>query len=388
MNSWKKAVLIFLIGFLSGMGIMAAILLGRESRLTKEQLPPGETDTSDKGLATQFPIEQSETERDKAKQDETVQEETVQDKTEKEKQAWNFKVVGYFPAWKEDTEKIRYDVLTHINYAFAIPTEDGRLRPLDQAEMAERIISEAHERGVKVFLSVGGWSYEEVLLEPVFVAATETAEKRALLADEIVAMCDAYDFDGVDLDWEHPRVDNNSGYQYEALLKELSEHLHQQGKELSSAVIGGVTADGVVYYDAAAHTEQALEYVDWINVMAYDGGEGERHSAYEFAVACSEYWIGNRHMPPEKVVLGMPFYSRPGWASYEEIMEQSPESADQDHAYYNGLDAWYNGTKTIAAKTQYALEHLGGVMIWEVSQDTSGSDSLQQVIGDTIKGRK
>ena len=30
-----------------------------------------------------------------------------------------------------------------------------------------------------------------------------------------------------------------------------------------------------------------LNAVDFINVMAYDGGDGERHSSYQFAVHCA-----------------------------------------------------------------------------------------------------
>lgn len=297
----------------------------------------------------------------------------------------DFKVVGYFPSWKEDTGKIQYDVLTHINYAFAIPTEEGKLLPLENAPMAQRIIQKAHEKGVKVFIAVGGWSYHDVPLESTFVAATETEEKRKSFAKEIVALCDEYGFDGVDLDWEHPRVDGNSSKQYEALLIELAELLHAEGKQLSSAVLSGVTADGNVYYDSAAHTDKVLETVDWINVMAYDGGDGERHSAYDFAVNCGAYWTKTRKMPPEKVMLGVPFYARPSWAAYGDILAQVPDAWEKDHTDFNGMDAWYNGVATIEDKTSYALDNLGGVMIWEISQDAGGEHSLQTAIGRVIK---
>lgn len=296
----------------------------------------------------------------------------------------DFKIVGYFPSWKEDTSKIRYDILTHINYAFAIPTAEASLLPLENAELAQQIIREAHAKGVRVFLAVGGWSYHDVPLEPAFVAATETAQKREKLAGAIVSMCEIYGFDGVDLDWEHPRVDGNSSRQYEELLLLLAEQLHAQGKELSSAVLSGVTADGNVYYDAAAHTDTVLETVDWINVMAYDGGDGERHSPYELAVNSGNYWRKQRGMPAEKVVLGVPFYARPSWAAYGDILSSVPDAWKYDHTDYNGMDAWYNGIAAIQQKTSYAMEQLGGVMIWEISQDAKGQYSLQKAIGDCI----
>lgn len=296
----------------------------------------------------------------------------------------DFKVVGYFPAWETKTDKIQYDVLTHINYAFAIPTAEGGLLPLENAETAQKIIKEAHANDVKVFLAIGGWSHHDVPLENTFVAATETPEKVTAFAQEIVSVCEQYGFDGIDIDWEHPRQDG-SKQQYEALMVELADKLHAKGKKLSSAVISGVTADGNVYYDAAAHTDKVLEAVDWLNVMAYDGGEGERHSSYDFAVNCGTYWHETRKMPAEKVVLGVPFYARPSWAAYEDILSAVPDAWKTDHTDFNGMDVWYNGVATMEKKTEYALANLGGIMIWEISQDVSGEHSLQTVIGKTVK---
>lgn len=297
----------------------------------------------------------------------------------------SFKVVGYYPSWKSSTEKINYDVLTHINYAFAIPTAEGGLRPLENPHTAQKVINEAHAKGVKVFLAVGGWSYNDNPLENVFMSATETPQKRAAFVDAIMAMCSQYGFDGIDMDWEHPRRDGDSSARYEAVMLELAKRLHAQGKQLTSAVLSGATADGNIYYDAAAHTDKVLAAVDWINVMAYDGGDGERHSAYEFAVNCGNYWHKTRNLPAEKVVLGVPFYARPSWAAYGDILQQVPDAWSKDHTTFNGMDAWYNGKSMIEKKTKFALENLGGIMIWEVTQDATGEHSLQKVIGDTVK---
>lgn len=299
-----------------------------------------------------------------------------------------FKVVGYYPSWKPgETAKPRYDVLTHINYAFAIPTAEGGLRPLENPDTAKTIIRDAHANGVKVLLAVGGWSYNDTPLEATFVSATATASKREAFANAIVAMCDAYGFDGVDMDWEHPRVDGSSAAQYEAFMLTLTQKLHGEGKLLSSAVLGGATADGNVYYDAAAHSDKVLAAVDYINVMAYDGGDGERHSQYQFAVDCGSYWNKTRGVPADKVVLGLPFYARPSWAGYGDILAAVPNAWQSDKVQYNGMEAWYNGPETIRAKTAYAKENLGGVMIWEVTQDTGNQDkSLQTAIAAALGG--
>lgn len=294
-----------------------------------------------------------------------------------------FKVVGYYPSWKpSETGKIRYDVLTHVVYAFAIPTAEGGLRPLENAATAKKIIKEAHENDVKVLLAVGGWSYQDVPLESTFLSATETAKKRKKFGNAIVKMCKDYGFDGVDMDWEHPRVDGNSSAQYEKLMLYLAKQLHAEGKLLTSAVLSGATPDGNVYYDAAAHTDKVLAAVDWIHVMAYDGGDGERHSSYDFAVACGDYWHKTRGLSSDKVVLGVPFYGRPSWASYEEILKADSSAWKKDSAQINGMTAHYNGVPTIKKKARYAKKNLGGIMIWEITQDTSNvSKSLMTAIG-------
>ncbi len=296
----------------------------------------------------------------------------------------DFKVVGYYPDWKPDKlHTVDFGVLTHVCYAFAIPKADGSLRELEHPDTARTLIRAAHENGAKVLLSVGGWSYNDTSLENVFMAATADDAGVQRLTESILAMCEQYGFDGVDMDWEHPRVDGSSASQYEKLMLALSGQLHARDKLLTAAVLSGATADGNIYYDAAAQTNAVLNAVDFINVMAYDGGDGERHSPYQFAVDCGTYWKETRGLPAHKVVLGVPFYARPGWADYATILEGVPDAYKKDHVTYNGMEVYYNGVEMIADKTAYARENLGGVMIWELTQDTTDPDrSLLQAIGD------
>ena len=298
-----------------------------------------------------------------------------------------FKVVGYYAGWEPNkTNRIQYDVVTHVNIAFAIPTSDGTLLPLENSSTIRNIIRDAHANGVKVLIAVGGWSYQGTPLENTFVQATNTDQKIEKLANSIMDMVHDYGFDGVDMDWEHPRTGMPSQNQYEKLMLNLAGKLHAEGKLLTSAVLGGVSADGVIYYDSAAHTDAVLNAVDWINVMAYDGGDGDRHSSYEFAVNCGSYWTNTRKMPKEKVVLGVPFYGRPSWASYDAILQANPNAYNTDVSSINGMQAHYNGIPTIEKKTRWAKENQGGIMIWELSQDTlDKSKSLLSAIGRAAK---
>lgn len=336
-----------------------------------------------------------------------------------------FKVVGYYPAWEpEETGKIDFGILTHIVYAFAIPTADGGLLPLKNRSLAEKLIAKAHQMKRKVLIAVGGWGYEDISLEAMFAAATVNHDKREKLSDALVNLCLEYGFDGVDVDWEHPRVkaetenaevsnakigntvkaetenvevlnseienigvsQTNSGAQYEAFMLLLADKLHGRGKVLTSAVISGATADGGIYEDAAAHSDAVLNAVDWIHVMAYDGGDADSHSTYRFAVDCAKYWKDTRGVLAEKVVLGVPFYGRPGWTTYEKLLKLNKDADKSDTLDVNGITCWYNGVDTITAKAEYAKDNLGGIMIWELTQDTCDEKrSLLKAIGRAVQ---
>lgn len=294
----------------------------------------------------------------------------------------NFNVIGYYAGWGGfKKEKLDFSVLTHLVYAFAIPTEEGHLREIEHPDVLEKLIEETHRAGRKIAIAIGGWSYLDVPLEATFVKATESPEKIKTLADEIVELCMKYDADGIDIDWEHPRMKGCTYKQYEALILYLSKELHQRGKYLSSAVLSGVTWDGKVWEDSACHVDTVLEAVDLLNVMTYDGGEGVKHSTYDFAVNCAEYWLNTRKLPKEKMMLGLPFYSYQPPCSYERLLEVDPNAGKKDLVIMDGKEYHYNGCETIAKKTDYALKHCGGVMIWEITEDTDNKEySLLQTI--------
>lgn len=114
-------------------------------------------------------------------------------------------MVGYYPSWKPDKlQAVDFGVVTHVCYAFAIPTAEGGLLELENPDTARTLICSAHENGVKVLLSVGGWSYHDTPLESVFMEATSTGAGVERLVQSIMVMCEEYGFDGVDMDWEPP----------------------------------------------------------------------------------------------------------------------------------------------------------------------------------------
>ncbi len=103
----------------------------------------------------------------------------------------DFKVVGYYPSWKPDKlQRVDFGVVTHVCYAFAIPTAEGGLRPLENPDTARTLIRAAHQNGAKALLSVGGWSYNDTPLEGVFMEAAATGAGVERLVQSILSMCD------------------------------------------------------------------------------------------------------------------------------------------------------------------------------------------------------
>src|SRR5690349_5788026 len=69
-----------------------------------------------------------------------------------------FRVIGYVPSWAGDVNSVQYSKLTHINYAFLLPTATGGLQPIENPAKLQSLVSLAHANGVKVLISVGGWN--------------------------------------------------------------------------------------------------------------------------------------------------------------------------------------------------------------------------------------
>lgn len=63
-------------------------------------------------------------------------------------------------------------------------------------------------------------------------------------------------------------------------------------------------------------------------------------------------------------------------STYGQIVEDGIQFANQDELG----KIYYNGRPTIERKVQLASETVGGIMIWEISQDSFSEYSLLEVI--------
>lgn len=299
-----------------------------------------------------------------------------------------FKCIAYLFCRSDDgLPLLDFDIVTHVNYAFAIPTEEGHVRPLENPSLARAVVEKAHQNGRKVLISLGGWSYEDIPLEETFRLGTDAPEKIASLARGIVSMAEEFGFDGVDVDWEYPRVHDGSKEQYEALISTLHDLLKPKGMLLTAAVLAGVDSRNQPIASACdAQDRPSFDKLDWINLMTYDC-DGPVHSSFGFTRNSVDYWVTQKGFQPDKLTLGLPFYGKPVPTAYRDLLKADPDAFEKDMVLLNGQENWYNGADTLRKKVALAKEKgLGGVMIWEISHDSEAKEtSLLQVLGQAIQ---
>lgn len=289
------------------------------------------------------------------------------------------RIVGYLPDWNYSPfSELDLDQLTHINIAFCNPDENGMIHcDIPETEL-KSIISKAHSHDVEVFAALGGSGGCDGYLQYI-----DTPEERAAFNSNIMDYCDNYDFDGIDLDIE--LGSGNKIWKYYAdWCAELRALCDERDMEMSTA-----TAQWV----AEKVTPETFSLFDFVNVMAYDNDEDRySHASYEYSVECLDYFSKRKKIPSEKLVLGVPFYGRGytsdgelDWNSYmsfADIVSKGDEYYNADK--YNGIA--YNGADTIAKKAEL-VKNYGGIMIWELTQDAKGEQSLLKVINDTFSGK-
>lgn len=287
------------------------------------------------------------------------------------------RVVGYLPRdYAGSLDSIRFNKLTHVNYAFTIPRTNGTIDSLIAMSGDTRltqVVQKAHVVGTKVLISIGGWSgSSNSTFEPMAANATS----RAAFVSNVVTFVNNYGLDGVDIDWEYPES-GTEATNYAALMAALDTAMHSRGKLLTAAV----TAK---YYGAGVQSS-VFSNVDYLILMAYDGGFP--HSPYSYAVESLDYWSG-RGLPQSKTVLGVPFYGTEesgDFQVYRIIVRDDAGAPARDSSRM-----WrYNGLATMRQKTALSLQRASGVGIWEITMDTTlASISLLSAIHDEMNSSK
>src|SRR5882757_1017450 len=269
-------------------------------------------------------------------------------------------IVGYLANWNGNPTFVQYGKLTHINFSFAECTATGGLN-CDTTYLGS-VVTHAHAAGVKVLISIGGASNGGTM-------TTAMRNARLVLTTNIENFVHSWNLDGADIDWEAP-ANASDGNLFNSLVQTLYTDLHPEGKLITAALD---TGDWFGMYIPST----SFAYLDMINVMSYDSG-----GDYYFSSGIT-YWTG-RGVPKAKLMVGVGFFGNGagGEKAYKDIV-----AADKNAPYVDSSNGYkYNGIPSMVAKTQVAKSNAGGIMIWELSQDTAstGSTSLMNTIYNTM----
>lgn len=297
-----------------------------------------------------------------------------------------FKVMGYFcetPFTETVEEAIQFDGLTHLIYGFLKPKADGTFYEIAKPELLKELVEKSHAHHVKVIISIGGVFYNKEPLSKNFESLSHTEAGRNNFLKGVANFIDTYGVDGVELDWEYP-TETSQG-DYEKLVRVLKDLLKQKEKTLSAAVAGAGSLNTTAA-SVASVSKTSLDCFDWINIMAYDLGSGlsGQHSPYWFANVSIDYWL-KRGVSAEKIILGVPLYARPSWKQYRNLVAQNPENAYVDYVKGEKLDSYYNGLNMISEKTRLALYKAGGLMFFDIHEDTHDETSCQKATHSMIE---
>ena len=292
----------------------------------------------------------------------------------------DFKVVGYLSAGGFDIiDDLELEKLTYLNLAFGNPDKDGKIVFSRNADI-KPVVDKGHAAGVKVFLSLAGGGRPDTTIWNFVLQPENMPDFIKNLLDYV----DENNLDGIDVDIEGnllPYI----GDGYTPFVLELRDALHAKGKGITCAL-------GAVRFHEAV-TQESLEAYDFINVMVYDKTGTWRpnaigpHSPYSYAEDAIKFWTEEKHISPDKIILGVPFYGFDFTPPARYISFREVISENVLYAYQDSVDLkHYNGIPMIARKTDMAKKDLGGVMIWELTYDTLNSDlSLLRALDQAIK---
>ena len=322
---------------------------------------------------------------------------------------------GYWDKWNVPpytAATIPYQQLTHIVHDGISPSNkaDGSLA-VPAAFLEPELIERAHAAGVKVEVCVDGSAY-------LFVTIDADATLRATFAQNIANFAIANGYDGVDFDYEVPNNYEQAG-QFTQLIGDVRVLLPAGQYLISAAVSSSPGSYGV--YDFAGMTP----LLDFYNVMTYDfHGAWTNHAGHCSPLYLSpldpgqegsldtstEEYLTEFAVPAEQINLGTAFYGYAFdvfnlWdfcANHQDCgVEGVPTVIYAQAEQLIASGAWIENFDDLAsapylldargeifgfitedtpssteAKVTYALSQrkLGGVFMWELSQDYNGKD--------------
>jgi chitinase len=275
-------------------------------------------------------------------------------------------------------------VVTHINYAFGEvnQTFDG---VIVRNTAGLKAIADLKQKspGLAVCLSIGGWTAGG------FSEMSGAENNRLRFAESCAQFCDAYNLDGIDMDWEYP-TSSESGIRsapedkanFTRLMRNIRSAL---GRE---RLLTLASHAGAYYIDFPA----IIDTLDFVNIMMYDVDRPPYFHSALYASPMTRKWTCETSVqahldagiPREKLTLGVPFYGHgdskhlPDFIDYRDLLRLEGFTRCWDPAanapyLRNSAGAVvcvYDDPESLKAKCEFARRQgLGGLMYWEYKCD-------------------
>lgn len=327
------------------------------------------------------------------------------------------------------TEGIDFQLYTHLCHAFLTADGDGKVNA-SRGVPNKELTTKAHEAGVKVLLSLGGWGWDDQ-----FASIMSKKESEDRYVEAVMKAVEAGDYDGIDLDWEYPDSEKEvEGF--ERLTRRLRAALDDRekatGREMAVTMAASCNEGTLKWLG----TEFLTQTMDWVNVMTYDmAGEWTDYAGHHSPLFPSsrqpggsprssagaiEYLLNERKLPADKIALGIPLYGK-GFAVKEPYASTKGaprlrrgeggggfarlEKLRTDQGWKRVMDdetkvPWllapdghavigYDDAESVAAKAAWAREKgIRGVFFWEIGHDRmpDGSHPLQEAARKSLMG--
>ena len=313
----------------------------------------------------------------------------------------NMVVVAYVTSWTQEIPDPA--AMTHINYAFGHVNDSFDGVRIDNPERLRMIVGLKEKNpGLKVMLSIGGWGSGR------FSEMAASEKNRKAFVKDCRKVVGDFKLDGIDIDWEYP-TQSSAGISsspddtgnFTLLMRDLRRALGN--KKLLTAA----TVCDAKYIDFRS----CVQYMDFVNVMAYDMGNPPRHHAALFPSPVSSHITASQaveeHLkagvPASKLVMGMPFYGRgnredsglkeydrtgilpKGYEKRWDDVGKVPYIANEKGELVRG----YDNSRSLAEKCQFILDHhLRGGMYWDYASDNSQGDERTTLYLSLLKNKK
>lgn len=192
-------------------------------------------------------------------------------------------VMGYYPDWAPASfppSKVNFEKVDVVDFGFAVPDKTFNLT-WDDAETAptllSSLVSSAHAKGKRVKLSIGGWSGSKY-----FSSAAKSNDSRSTFVKNIVSTYHSFSLDGIDIDWEYPGSQGDSGNIVSSDdTQNFLEFLELLREALPKEALLTATSTDSTFTDPLGNPSVDMsafaEVLDWVLLMNYDVNQGEPH---------------------------------------------------------------------------------------------------------------